>query len=114
MSTRVSNLRGVGCVCCVWVAFVALAMAGCGQKVEQKKVDPLAQVPSTDLEKVKGYLKAAGVDGEVLGANESEDGTHWVVDIQRKVGGADGKRGMPLPPDVYRVDKDGKVTHTGQ
>jgi hypothetical protein len=75
------------------------------------KDDAKGGVQKADEDKVRGYLDAAGIKGEIV--RLAEDGDAWIVDV-----GApkpkDGKRPTPMPPNSYRIDKaSGKILAGG-
>lgn len=96
--------------CCLLFMLMLLAVGvhGCGSKVEMRVVDPMAGTSQADQEKIRGYLEAAGIKGEIY--TIVDDGNQWMVDVGAPKP-APGKRAAPTMPTTYLVDKTtGKVT----
>ena len=92
------------CLCCL--ALMSMAV-GCGDKVVMKE-PPKSNVSESDKEKIRGYLDAAGIKGEIFSFADND--TEWVVEVGAPAP-APGKRAAPTMPVPYQVNKaTGKVT----
>src|SRR5262245_49557798 len=99
------------CVPVICLAVLAVAFAGCGQKVEMRQVDMFQGTDKADKEKAQEYIEKAGIKGEVVGLQD--EGPSWVVDVGPPRS-TEGGRQMPAPPNSYRVDKaTGKILAGG-
>lgn len=101
-----SRLLCRGLASCVLV--MCIALAGCYQKVEMKKTgDAFGGAKQSEIEQVKGYLKKAGIEGEVGGL--SGDDNEWIVEVNPPR--QEGKRQLPTMGMPYHVNKTtGEVT----
>ena len=91
-----------GVISCV-AAVLVLGLAGCGQKVEMRKVNTSEGVKEGDKATVQAKLDAAGVKGEVIGVQD--EGDKWMAYVRESSKQESGGRPTPTPPRSYRIDK---------
>jgi hypothetical protein len=85
-------------------AFLFLALAGCGAEIPKPLHASEAAFLNTtadDRTQAEAHLRAAGIQGEIVGLISGEK--EWVVDVAPKT--VPGKRATPSPPKIYSVDR---------
>jgi hypothetical protein len=97
---------------CVLVAVFALAVTGCGQSGGgARKVDQMGGATTSDQDKIKQHLDAAGIKGEIY--QVVDKGNEWVVEVGVPQPAPGKGRAPPPTPTTFLVDKaSGKVTNT--
>ena len=107
MSARPNCVRSV--LCSIVVAGFTLGIVGCGPKTQGRIVSPTGDTSEADQQKIRGYLEAAGVKGDIY--TIVDDGNQWIVDVGAPMKSAPGERVKPDMPTSYLVEKaTGKVT----
>jgi len=94
-----------------FLLLTGLGLSGCGPKVKPNEVDLKGGTSQTDQDKIRGYLDAAGLKGQIVSIMDG--GEKWMVDVGAEPA-APGKRQAPVAPASYLVDKKtGKVDGAG-
>lgn len=85
-----------------------VVLTGCAEKSSvDVKERYFGDVGDEERKTIEEHLAKAGIKGEIQATKN--EGSTWLVDVMPPRP-KDGKRRMPQPPDVFRVDKKtGKV-----
>jgi hypothetical protein len=81
---------------------ILLGSFGCTQKVEMKPIQKFENMQPSEIEKLKGYLEAAGIKGNIVTSRDAGD-NEWVVLVGQLI--EPGKKVLPVPPKQYLVNK---------
>jgi len=94
-----------------FLLLTGLGLSGCGPKVTPREVDLMDGATQSDKDKIRGYLDAAGLKGQITSIQDAGD--QWLVDVGSEPA-APGKRQAPVAPVSYAIDKKtGKVLGGG-